>query len=66
MMLETVRKAINSGPCISFEEYFHEYVSSVQDTSIDLEMAFVFRNNFMNVNMMSRLIDTEYERLVLN
>ncbi len=53
-MLETIKECIEA-PYISFEQYFINYVISVQDTNIDNEMSFLCKHNFLNVNSMIRL-----------
>lgn len=57
-MLERIKAMLDS-PFISFEEYFQNYVMEVQDSSIDEEVSFLFRNNFPSANSMIRLINKE-------
>ena len=64
-MLEEIRKIVDA-PFISFEQYFTNYVISVQDNNIDSEISFILRHNFLNVNSMIRLsseIDKELKTL---
>ena len=60
-MLETVKKLISNSPFITFDEYFQDYVMKVQDSSIDEEISFLFRNNFPSANSMIQLINKEID-----
>ena len=57
-MLETIKRLINE-PCISFEQFFQQYVISVQDESIKQEISFLLKNNFLSANAITKLIDHE-------
>ena len=57
-MLETIKRLIKE-PCISFGQFFQNYVMSVQDESIKQEISFLLRNNFLSANAMEKLINTE-------
>ena len=61
-MLATVKHCMEASPFISFEQYFANYVMQVQDSSIEYELQFVLRNNFLDVRMMDRLIDSSITR----
>lgn len=66
-MLETVKQTIADLPDITFDEYFMNYVMSVQDRNIQLESASVFRNvspDIKNVLSADRLVQKNFERLV--
>ncbi len=60
-MLEVIKHIIKELPCISFEQYFQNYVMKVQDSSIDSEVSFLIRNNFPSINSMIKLINQEVE-----
>ena len=57
-MLEMISKAIAELPELTFEQYFQNYVTSVQDNNIENEVQFILRNNFLNVMSVAKLIDT--------
>lgn len=63
-MLETVKAAIDSLPDISFEEYFMQYVLSVQDSNIEQEFLFLLDRNILDVPNIGHLIQKTYEGLV--
>lgn len=52
---------IQNTPFISFEEFYQRYIMEVQDSCIDEEVAFLFRNNFPSANSIIRLINKEVE-----
>lgn len=56
MRLQTIKTEISNLPYISFEEYFHQYVFSVQDSNIDDEMHFFVNNNFLSPETLSNAI----------
>lgn len=58
VMLDTVKKLIDI-PCISFEQFFQLYIMNVQDYSLDSEISFLLRNNFLSVNAMIKLANNE-------
>lgn len=60
-MLETIKKAIEEVPFISFEEYFTNYVMAVQDVNIDNEVSFMLRNNSLTTLALDKLINNEVE-----
>lgn len=57
-MLETVKSLIEK-PCISFGEFFQQYVMYVQDKSIQQEISFLLKNNFLSANAMIALMNHE-------
>lgn len=57
-MLERIKHMLDS-PFITFDKYFQNYVMEVQDSSIDEEVSFLFRNNFPSANSMIRLINNQ-------
>lgn len=57
-MLETVKRCIES-PCISFGRYFCQYVLKIHDMNIDNEVAFLLRNNSIDVNTFNRVMNME-------
>lgn len=59
-MLDSVKKMI-AEPFISFEQFYQNYIMSVQDKSIEIEISFLLRNNFPSVNSMIKLINREIE-----
>ena len=65
MHLETVKRCIDDSPCISFEQYFMQYVLDIQDKNINYEMQFLLRNSFLDSVMMSRIIEDEFQGYVL-
>jgi len=64
-MLETIKRLIKE-PCISFGQFFQNYVMSVQDESIKQEISFLLRNNFLSANAMEKLINKELEEQMKN
>lgn len=61
-MLETVKDIIKNAPCISFEEYFQQYVMKFQDSSIEREAAtFLLRNQFSSANSIMKIINKEVD-----
>lgn len=64
-MLETVRSYIASDlPCISFEEYYVNYMMRMQDQNIDDELRFLLRNNFMDATVLDTLIESTYKGMI--
>lgn len=59
-MLDSVKKMI-AEPFISFEQFYQNYIMSVQDESIEIEISFLLRNNFPSANSMIKLINREIE-----
>ena len=59
-MLDMVKQLIEK-PCISFEQFYQNYVMKMQDISIDNEVTFLLRNNFPSSNSMLKLINKEIE-----
>lgn len=62
-MLNTVKKLIADAPCITFEQYFQNYVMQVQDSAINEEVSFLLRNNFLSSNAVIKLINREIDRM---
>ena len=56
-MLETIKKDIQSLPCILFEQYFQKYIIKIQDISIENEIKFMLKNNFLNSVSINRLLN---------
>ena len=65
-MLETVKTTIYNSPCISFVEYFANYVMYVQDVSIEYELSSMIHNNRLNIHTINRLINEDLKRLSSN
>ena len=63
-MLETVKSTIATLPNRSFEQHFQEYVMMVQDQHISTEIAMLLRHNSLDVVVMSKVIQQNYERLI--
>ena len=66
-MLDRVRSTISNLPDISFEEYFIQYMMSVQDSNIESEASSIFKNvspDVSNVIRADRLVSKTFERLV--
>lgn len=59
-MLDTVKSMIEK-PCISFEQFYQNYIMKMQDASIDSEVTFLLRNNFPSSTSMMKLINKEIE-----
>ena len=60
-MLETIKDCIENLPSMSFDEYYKNYIFDMQDTMMDLEMEFIVRNTFLDMNAMNRIIDFMHE-----
>ena len=56
-MLETVKQIIHNSPCISFVEYFANYVMYVQDESINNEVSSLVRNNQLSAYVLNKVIN---------
>ena len=56
-MLETVKQTIHNSPCISFVEYFANYVMYVQDESINNEVSSLVRNNQLSAYVLNKVIN---------
>ena len=65
-MLNTIKSTIEKLPYIEFGEYFNQYVMSIQDMSIDYEMAFFVKHNFLNISSVDRVIDMEHRSMNTN
>lgn len=66
-MLEVIKDAIDAVPDIPFHRFYIQYMLSVQDINIELEMGSTFKNVTLDVSALSsvdRLIHTTYEGLV--
>lgn len=63
-MLETINDFIQSLPNISFDQFYNDYIASVQDSNIDDEIAYIIKHNALNLSMMDRLIQHTHERLM--
>lgn len=64
MMLETIRSEIQNTPCISFEQYFSQYVTQVQDENIEQEMKFFSSNNILDIHILDQMIHQAYKELI--
>ena len=62
-MLETVKTCIQSTPDIPFQEFFQQYVLSVQDSNIDREFNYLVSRNVLRVNSIGILLKNTIERL---
>lgn len=62
-MLETVKTCIQSTPDIPFQEFFQQYVLSVQDSNIDREFNYLVSRNVLGVNSIGILLKNTIERL---
>lgn len=64
-MLKTIKQTISDLPCISFEQYYAEYVMDVQDKCINSEVKHMVQSNILNPELINRIIGAELERFVL-
>lgn len=62
-MLETIKKII-SEPYIPYDQYFSEYVMSMQDMSIDNELRFLVLNNVLDTSILDSEIHLELGELL--
>lgn len=51
-------------PCISFEEYYVNYVSQIQDMNISCELDYLMKHNTMNPLLFDQLIETACRGIV--
>lgn len=58
-MLENVKKQINKRVRKTFEEKYIDYVLSVQEVNLELEIDFFKRHNKMDVLQLDRMISLE-------
>ena len=63
-MLETVKATIAALPDRPFAQHFQDYVMLVQDEQISAEIASLLRHNTLDVVVMSKVIQQNYERLI--
>lgn len=64
-MLDNIKHYIRHElPCISFEEYYVNYVSQMQDMSISCELDYLMKHNTMNSLLFDQLIETAYRGIV--
>lgn len=66
-MLEIIQQTIKNLPDISFNEFFIQYVMSVQDTNLDVELISIFKSTSCNVSdivKLERLVNRNHERLM--
>ena len=66
-MLEIIQQTIKNLPDISFNEFFIQYVMSVQDTNLDVEFISIFKSTSCNVSdivKLERLVNRNHERLM--
>ena len=62
-MLETIRKKIESVRELNFTGFFSEYVMSVQDRNIELEMKYLLKHNTLENKSVDYLIQNTYKGL---
>ena len=62
-MLETLRQKIEAARSVNFEEYFAQYVMSVQDRNIELELKYLLKHNSLKADSIGYLIQNTYEGL---
>lgn len=62
-MLETLRQKIESVRSVRFEEHFSQYVMSVQDRNIELELRYLLKYNSLKADSIGYLIQNTYEGL---
>lgn len=63
MILKTIRNCIADLPCISFEQYFTQYVFDIQDMNIEEEVKFMITNNFLNTASLYGAIKQDEDKL---
>ena len=57
MMLETVKKSIKKKRAETFNEVFIDYIISIQDKSIELEMEYIKRHNRLDVLKLDKWVN---------
>lgn len=62
-MLDILRQKIESVRSVNFEEHFTQYVMSVQDRNIELELKYLLKHNSLKVDSIGYLIQNTYEGL---
>lgn len=62
-MLETLRQKIETVRFVSFGEHFTQYVMSVQDRNIELELRYFLKYNKLKADSIGYLIQNTYEGL---
>lgn len=61
-MLETVKHKIESG-FRDFDQYYLDYICSVQDNNIDREFRYFKSSNILNPMSMQQIIESTYKEL---
>lgn len=63
-MLECVKTLMDQLENITFQEYYRDYVISVQDANIESEFAYLLSTNDLTPMRVCKLADKSMERLV--
>jgi len=66
-MLEKIKQAIDEVPNIPFSQYYVQYIMSVQDINIELEIASAFRYQSLGLSLLkdtSSALENSYKGLV--
>lgn len=65
-MLETVKQTFNevNNDNTSFLSAFNQYVMSIQDNSIELELKHLFLHNDLSIKSVSQLLADVFERMI--
>lgn len=64
-MLETVKNIISQKVVTSFEEKFTDYLISVHDTNIGLELKYLQKHNKLDVMKLDKLISLSFEKAIM-
>lgn len=62
-MLEIIKQKIESVRSVNFEEHFIQYVMTVQDRNVDLELRYLLKYNILKADSIGYLIQNTYEGL---
>lgn len=62
-MLDTIREKIELVRSVNFEGYFTQYVMSVQDRNLELELKYLLKYNSLKTDSIGYLIQNTYEGL---
>lgn len=63
-MLEEIKHCISNRPECSFDEYFQDYICSVQDANILMEVDVSRLFNNLNISTLPKEIESYYKELL--
>ena len=63
-MLQTIKSYIKETANTSFAEYYQNYLMTIQDLNIQLELKYLQVQNLLDVNSVDLITDSAYKELI--